>query len=133
MVELYRSIVEWALLGMLRTGTTTVLNHASTDTEGYLELALRSGVRTSLGPTAVPMDVALTASGVSRAGPPGGTTRPPPTIQAAQLAEFRDLAERWEGRADRISLVLGPAAVHAVDLGVLEAVAQLSAEARAAG
>jgi 5-methylthioadenosine/S-adenosylhomocysteine deaminase len=125
-VERYRSIVEWDLLGMLRTGTTTVLNHASTDTEGYLELALRAGVRTFAGPT-VPMDVAHRLGRLE-----AGTTRRDDSttsdVQAAQLAGFRDLAERWEGRADRITLVLGPAAVHAVDLGVLEAVAQLSAE-----
>lgn len=125
-VERYRSIVEWDLLGMLRTGTTTVLNHASTDTEGYLDLAVRSGVRTFAGPT-VPMDVAHRLGRLED----GATRRDDTTTsegQATQLAGFRELAQRWEGRADRVTLVLGPAAVHAVDLSVLEAVAQISAE-----
>lgn len=126
LLDAYRGIVEWDLLAMLRTGTTTVLNHASTDIEGYLDLAVRSGVRTVAGPT-VPLDVThrLGRLDEGRANRTDSASR---ADQAGELAVGRALIETWDGRADRISVLLGPAAVHAVDLSVLEAVAHLSNE-----
>jgi 5-methylthioadenosine/S-adenosylhomocysteine deaminase len=125
-LQAYRSIVEWDLLAMLRTGTTTVLNHASTDVEGYLELAERSGVRTVAGPT-VPLDVTHRLGRLD-AGQARRTDSASGAEQAGELAAGRALIEAWEGRADRISVLLGPAAVHAVDRSVLESVARLSEE-----
>lgn len=126
LLEAYRDIVAWDLLAMMRTGTTTVLNHASTDVEGYLELAERSGVRTVAGPT-VPLDVTHRL-GQLDGGQANRTDSTSGSQQAGELAAGRAVIEAWEGRADRISVLLGPAAVHAVDRSVLEAVARLSDE-----
>lgn len=124
--QAYRSVVEWDLIGMLRTGTTTVVNHASVDVDGYLESALQLGVRTFAGP-AVPLDVThrlgtLSKDGARRSDEVGARD------QHDELDGVRALHNRWHGRDGRIDILLGPAAAHAVDYSVLEAVGALSAE-----
>jgi 5-methylthioadenosine/S-adenosylhomocysteine deaminase len=124
--EAFRSVIEWDVLGMLRTGTTTILNHASTDILGYLEMAERLGVRTFTGPT-IPLDVTHRLGQLSDIG---GEDRPVITDERAQqneLAELEELFAQWDGKADgRITMILGPAAVHTDEFSVLAGIGELS-------
>lgn len=119
--EEFRSVIEWDVLGMVRTGTTTILNHASTDIEGYLHIADRLGVRTFAGPT-IPLDVTHRLGQLSG----GREDRKRITSEEAQLAELKELERlfgEWDGAAGgRITMILGPAAVHTDEFSVLEGV-----------
>lgn len=120
--ERFRAVIEWDVLGMMRTGTTTILNHASTDIEGYLHIADRVGVRTFAGPT-IPLDVTHRL-GQLAAG--GREDRQQITSEQAQLAELEELERlfgEWDGAAGgRITMILGPAAVHTDEFSVLAGV-----------
>lgn len=122
----YRSVVQWDLLAMMRTGTTTVVNHASTDAEGYFDIALESGVRTFAGPT-VPLNVTHRL-GRLQDGHAHRRDLAALDSQIDELADMRKLFAQWNGRDGRISVLLGPAAVHAVEPTVLESVAKLADE-----
>ncbi|MEH1029907.1 amidohydrolase family protein [Micromonospora profundi] len=119
--EQFRAVIEWDVLGMMRTGTTTILNHASTDIEGYLHIAERVGVRTFAGPT-IPLDVTHRLGQLSG----GLEDRKQTTSEQAQLAELEELERlfgEWDGAADgRITMILGPAAVHTDEFSVLAGV-----------
>ncbi|MFD6565286.1 amidohydrolase family protein [Micromonospora profundi] len=119
--EQFRAVIEWDVLGMMRTGTTTILNHASTDIEGYLHIAERVGVRTFAGPT-IPLDVTHRLGQLSG----GREDRKQTTSEQAQLAELEELERlfgEWDGAADgRITMILGPAAVHTDEFSVLAGV-----------
>lgn len=121
--EEFRAVIEWDVLGMIRTGTTTILNHASTDIEGYLRIAERIGVRTFAGPT-IPLDVTHRLGQLSG----GREDRRQITSEQAQLAELEELERlfgEWDGAADgRITMILGPAAVHTDEYSVLTGVAE---------
>ncbi|MER7276964.1 amidohydrolase family protein [Dactylosporangium sp. NPDC000244] len=122
-----RAIVRWDLLGMLRTGTTTVVSTSSVDIEGYLDAAEDVGVRTWAGP-ALPMNVA------HRLGTLDGDRQrredlSPEREQLAELDAFRALHAAHDGRAGgRIRLLLGPASAHTVEPAVLAGLAKLAAE-----
>ena len=119
--EQFRAVIEWDVLGMMRTGTTTILNHASTDIEGYLHIAERVGVRTFAGPT-IPLDVTARLGQLSG----GREDRKQTTSEETQLAELEELERmfgEWDGAAGgRITMVLGPAAVHTDEFSVLAGV-----------
>ncbi|MGI5176621.1 amidohydrolase family protein [Dactylosporangium sp. CA-152071] len=119
--EQFRAVIEWDVLGMMRTGTTTILNHASTDIEGYLHIADRVGVRTFAGPT-IPLDVTARLGQLSG----GREDRKQTTSEEVQLAELEELERmfgEWDGAAGgRITMVLGPAAVHTDEFSVLAGV-----------
>ena len=123
--EEFRSVIEWDVLSMLRTGTTTILNHASTDMLGYLELVDRFTVRTFTGPS-LPMDVTHRLGQLTD----GVEDRPVLTSEAGQhdeLDQLESLFAEWDGRANgRITMMLGPAAVHTDEFSVLASVGELS-------
>jgi 5-methylthioadenosine/S-adenosylhomocysteine deaminase len=123
--EKFRSVMRWDVLSMMATGTTTILNHASTDIDGYLDIAADLGVRTWTGPT-IPLDV------THRLGQLEGKDahRPDLTSHDGQQAELRTMEALFENHdrshGDRIRILLGPAAVHTDDFSVLQAVAEMA-------
>ncbi len=121
--EAFRSVVEWDVLGMLRSGTTTILNHASTDILGYLHIAERLGVRTFTGPT-IPLDVTHRLGQLTQGSEDHSETASEDS-QRAELAELEKLFADWDGQANgRITMVLGPAAVHTDEFSVLAGVGE---------
>ncbi|MTD15775.1 amidohydrolase family protein [Nakamurella sp. YIM 132087] len=125
--ESFRAVMEWDTLGMLRSGTTTIVNHASTDIHGYLDIAARSGIRTWTGPT-IPLDVTHRLGQLDRTAGDGSAERPDSISgdkQNSELAELEEMFATWDGAADgRIRMLLGPAAVHTDEFSVLQGVAE---------
>ena len=122
-----RAIVRWDVLGMLATGTTCVVNTASADVEGYLEIARELGIRTYAGPT-LPMNVEHRL-GTMESGRARRTDLASADEQADDLKFFRALHEQWNGAAgDRIRTVLGPASAHTVEPEVLRQVRATAVE-----
>lgn len=126
--EQYRAIVRWDTIAMLTTGTTTIVNQASIDVEGYLDVAAELGVRTWAGPS-LPMSVEHRLGEMGRDRVARRNNLTSPDEQVDELAGFRDLYERWQGaQRDRIRMLLGPASAHTVDYDVLVAVGKLAEE-----
>ena len=123
--EEIRAIARWDVLSMVTTGTTLVVNQASVDFEGYLQVADETGVRTVAGPI-IPSNVqhrlgTLVDGRVDR--------HDLATVddQQGELARFVELFSRADGTANgRIRLMLGPASAHTVDIDVLRATARVA-------
>jgi 5-methylthioadenosine/S-adenosylhomocysteine deaminase len=122
----FRAVMEWDTLGMLASGTTTIVNHASTDIDGYLEIASRTGIRTWTGPT-IPLDVTHRLGQLNRSTNDNTTERPDSIgidEQSSELEQLEAMFAQWDGAAGgRIKMLLGPAAVHTDEFRVLEEVA----------
>lgn len=125
--EAFRAVIRCDVLAMMRTGTTMIFNHASTDFEGYLEIAAELGVRSYTGPT-IPLDVTHRLGQLEG----GAAHRPNVTGASAQQAELDEITAMFAAHNgscnDRIRVVFGPAAVHTDDFAVLEGVATAAAE-----
>jgi cytosine/adenosine deaminase-related metal-dependent hydrolase len=120
--EAFRAVIRWDVLGMIRTGTTMIFNHASTDFEGYLAIAAELGVRSYAGPT-IPLNVTHRLGQLEA----GAAHRPDLADAGSQRAELDAITAMFESHngscGDRIRVVLGPAAVHTDDFSVLTGVA----------
>jgi 5-methylthioadenosine/S-adenosylhomocysteine deaminase len=121
--EAFRAVMRWDVLTMMRTGTTMIFNHASTDFEGYLEIAAELGVRSYTGPT-IPLDVTHRLGQLEQ----GAAHRPDLTGAGGQRAELDAMEEMFNAHdgsnGDLIRMILGPAAVHTDDFSVLLGVAE---------
>jgi cytosine/adenosine deaminase-related metal-dependent hydrolase len=123
-----RTLVRWDLLTSVRTGTTTVLDHASTDAEGHLEAASRVGIRAWTGPS-LPSDVEHRLGRLDDAGRETRDLRAGAAAQQDELSYVTDLYERFDGRdGDRIRVTLGPGGAHTTDLDVIRGIARFAAE-----
>ena len=125
--DAFRAVLRWDVLTMMRTGTTMILNHASTDFDGYLDIALELGVRSYTGPI-IPLDVTHRL-GQLESGAAQRLDTSAPSSQQAELDTLIAMFNAHDGSgAGRIRIVLGPAAVHTDDFSVLEGVAVAARE-----
>lgn len=126
-LEDVRAIATLDVWSMLLSGTTLVVNQASVDLEGYLDIAESVGVRTLAGPI-LPGNVGhrlgTLVDGAARRDDLVGESE-----QAAELRRFGEVFSRHDGRAGgRIRMMLGPASAHTVGIEVLAETARVAAE-----
>lgn len=120
-----RAIVEWDIFGMLRTGTTTVVNQSSVDIEGYFAAVEQLGVR-SYGCPILPLNVEHRL-GYVRDGVVGRADVADDLD--GELNLHRALFARHDGSAGgRIRMLLGPASAHTVPPEVLRQVRRMADE-----
>ncbi|MDT7620021.1 MAG: hypothetical protein QOF99_922 [Pseudonocardiales bacterium] len=116
----------------LKTGTTTMLDHLGGDI-AVLSAALTAyedlGIRAVMAPMISDIGLAETVGVPPRDWPPAARAddtalRPPPARD--QLAWTEELHASWHGRADRLSVFLGPSAPQRCSTSMLEQVAELA-------
>ncbi|MFN8533487.1 MAG: amidohydrolase family protein [Dehalococcoidia bacterium] len=120
------ALMEADLVGLLRSGVTTVVNQHAAEPAWLLERLDRSGVRAYSGPI-------LPASAQARGtlGPDGRIVRVPvsPDVLEAELAAGIALHDRYDQGPDgRVRVIVGPASAETCPDEFLVAMARLNAE-----
>jgi cytosine/adenosine deaminase-related metal-dependent hydrolase len=122
-----RTIVHWDVYGMLRTGTTTIVQQSSVDFEGYLDAVATLGVRTYACPI-LPLNVEHRLGYVKD----GAAARIDTVSEDEQTAELRlhqALFKRYDGSASgRIRLMLSPASAPTVPMPLLRQIRRMADE-----
>jgi cytosine/adenosine deaminase-related metal-dependent hydrolase len=122
-----RTIVRWDVYGMLRTGTTTIVQQSSVDFEGYIEAVAALGVRTYACPI-LPLNVEHRLGYVKD----GAAARIDTVSEEEQQAELRlhqALFKRFDGSArGRVRLMLSPASAPTVPMTLLRQIRRMADE-----
>lgn len=120
-----RAIVRWDVYGMVRTGTTTIVNQSSVDLEGFIlavdELGARTWTCLTL-PLSIEHRLGYIRDGVAARDDVTSTDD-----QSAELELHKALFKRYDGCASgRIRMMLAPASAHTVPPSVLQRVRQMA-------
>ncbi|TAK29551.1 MAG: hypothetical protein EPO21_21250 [Chloroflexota bacterium] len=122
-----RAIVRWDVYGMLRTGTTTIVNQSSVDLEGFLSAVDELGARTYTCltlPLSIEHRLGYIKDGVAARDDVSGIDD-----QDAELKLHETFFARYDGSASgRIRMMLAPASAHTVPPSVLRQVRQMANE-----
>jgi cytosine/adenosine deaminase-related metal-dependent hydrolase len=122
-----RTIVRWDVFGMLRTGTTTIVQQSSVDFEGYIDAVTALGVRTYACPI-LPLNVEHRL-GYVKDGAAARTDTVTEDEQTAELRLHQALFKRHDGSAGgRIRLMLSPASAPTVPMPLLRQIRRMADE-----